>query len=221
MVALVSTTVVALAVAGLLAAERAQWRPGVWIAKPVASAGFVAVGLLHGGLDRSLAGDPFAILLVTGLVLSWWGDVLLIPRERVVVFRAGIIAFLLGHVAYAAAFVSAGIAAAGAGLAVLVLAGPVYLVVSWLRPFVPSELTAAVHAYVIVISAMVVSAAGAVAAGGDPSILLGAGMFYASDLSVARDRFVAPAFANAAWGLPLYYGAQLVLAGTLATPPAS
>jgi hypothetical protein len=46
-------------------------------------------------------------------------------------------------------------------------------------------------------------------------ILLGAGLFYVSDLAVARDRFIAPGFANAAWGLPLYYGGQLVLALTL------
>jgi hypothetical protein len=63
---------------------------------------------------------------------------------------------------------------------------------------------------------MVVCAAGAVARGGDPAMLLGAGLFSVSDLAVARDRFVSPGFANAAWGLPLYYGAQLVLAGTLA-----
>jgi uncharacterized membrane protein YhhN len=35
-------------------------------------------------------------------------------------------------------------------------------------------------------------------------------------LSVARDRFVVPGFVNRAWGLPLYYAAQLVLAATVA-----
>jgi hypothetical protein len=29
---------------------------------------------------------------------------------------------------------------------------------------------------------------------------------------VARDRFVAPGFVNRAWGLPLYFGAQLLFA---------
>jgi hypothetical protein len=41
-------------------------------------------------------------------------------------------------------------------------------------------------------------------------------MFYASDLSVARDRFVVFRFSNRAWGLPLYFGAQLILASTVA-----
>jgi uncharacterized membrane protein YhhN len=206
----------AIALAGLLAAERLGARSGVWVAKPIASTGFVAAALAAGGLERARAGDPYALWLLCGLVLSWWGDVLLIPRERVAVFRAGILSFLLGHVAFVAAFASVGLATAGAGVAALALAGPVVLVLGWLRPHVPADLGAAVHAYVGVITAMVVCAAGAVARGGDPAMLLGAGLFYVSDLAVARDRFVSPGFANAAWGLPLYYGAQLVLAGTLA-----
>ena len=40
--------------------------------------------------------------------------------------------------------------------------------------------------------------------------------FALSDLSVARDRFVRPGFANAAWGLPLYFAAQLVIASSVA-----
>jgi hypothetical protein len=48
------------------------------------------------------------------------------------------------------------------------------------------------------------------------SWLLAAGAFgfYLSDLSVARDRFVAPAFVNRLWGLPLYYAAVLLLAAS-------
>jgi len=45
--------------------------------------------------------------------------------------------------------------------------------------------------------------------------LAGAVTFYVSDLSVARDRFLAPGFVNRLWGLPLYYGAQLLLAGSV------
>jgi hypothetical protein len=46
-------------------------------------------------------------------------------------------------------------------------------------------------------------------------VLVGALLFFVSDLAVARDRFVSPGFANAAWGLPLYYAATLVLAATV------
>jgi uncharacterized membrane protein YhhN len=64
-----------------------------------------------------------------------------------------------------------------------------------------------VIAYIAVISTMLAAAAGTRV----PLIAVGALAFYFSDLSVARDRFVAPGFINRAWGLPLYYGAQLLL----------
>ena len=72
-----------------------------------------------------------------------------------------------------------------------------------------------VLAYVAVISSMVLLAAGTVGADARPAILIGAVAFYVSDLAVARHRFVAKTFWNKTWGLPLYYGAQLVLASTV------
>jgi hypothetical protein len=44
------------------------------------------------------------------------------------------------------------------------------------------------------------------------AVMAAAVAFYLSDVSVARDRFVAPGFDNRIWGLPLYYGAQLLFA---------
>ena len=48
-------------------------------------------------------------------------------------------------------------------------------------------------------------------------VLLGVGAFgfALSDVSVARDRFVEPAFANGAWGLPAYFASQCVIAYTV------
>ena len=51
-----------------------------------------------------------------------------------------------------------------------------------------------VAAYMLVITTMVTLAAGAVGHGAPPMLLAGAVIFYASDLSVARDKFVAPGF---------------------------
>jgi len=73
-----------------------------------------------------------------------------------------------------------------------------------------------VRAYIAVISAMLICATGTASASGDPRPLIGALLFYASDLAVARERFVRTSFANGAWGLPLYYAGQLVLAASLA-----
>ncbi|MFZ0493262.1 MAG: lysoplasmalogenase family protein, partial [Acidimicrobiia bacterium] len=96
---------------------------------------------------------------------------------------------------------------------VVLIVGGVSLVVGafvfvWLYPHLDRAMVGPVVAYVAVISVMVVTAAASTA----PVVILGAVAFYFSDLSVARDRFVAPGFVNRVWGLPLYYGAQLLLA---------
>ena len=203
------------AVAALLAAEYREFRPGIWLAKPLASTGFLAVALAAGALGGDGATGRYGAWVFTALVLSWWGDVFLIPQNRPAVFRAGIASFLLGHVAFAVAFVNRGFDALAAGGAALLLVVPVILVLRWLRPHVPRDMAVAVHAYVAVISAMLICAAASLASAGGPAILAGAALFYLSDLAVARDRFVTPGFPNRAWGLPLYYGAQLTLAGTV------
>jgi hypothetical protein len=64
----------------------------------------------------------------------------------------------------------------------------------------------------IVIGVMVACAVGASAATRDAWPAIGAIAFAASDLSVARDRFVKPSFVNVLWGLPVYYGAQIIIA---------
>ena len=196
-------------VAALLLAEYRDARRVVWIAKPAAALCFVAAAVAFGALASG-----YGRVLLAGLIASLAGDVLLIPRGRPALFRAGVAAFGLAHVAYVAAFAlrfeSAALAAGCAVLAALAL----WPVLRWLRPHLPAEMKAPVFAYMGVISAMLVAAAGAAPA--DPRILAGAALFYVSDLFVARDRFVHPGFANGALGLPLYFGAQLVLAGTVA-----
>jgi uncharacterized membrane protein YhhN len=69
-----------------------------------------------------------------------------------------------------------------------------------------------VVAYALVISVMGVLAVATASNVWDWRIPVGAGMFVVSDLAVARDKFVVPGFSNRLWGLPLYYGGQLLLA---------
>jgi uncharacterized membrane protein YhhN len=66
--------------------------------------------------------------------------------------------------------------------------------------------------YVVVIVAMVIGAL----AIGRGRLVVGALLFFASDLAVARDKFIAKTFANKAWGLPAYYAGQLAIAWSLA-----
>jgi uncharacterized membrane protein YhhN len=195
----------AAAVALLLAAEYRGSSLGVWLAKPLASSVFVAAALAHGAL-----GSGYGRLVVAALLLSWLGDVLLIPAKRPALFQAGVAAFALAHLAYLAAFVRRGLDPARAALCAVAAAAALVAAARWLRPHVPDEMKMPVRAYMGILSAMLVAAAGASAA--EPRIFAGGALFYLSDLTVARDRFVAPGFANAAIGLPLYYAAQLVLA---------
>jgi uncharacterized membrane protein YhhN len=74
------------------------------------------------------------------------------------------------------------------------------------------RLRAAVVAYVAAIVAMMI---GALAAHANLRLVVGAALFFASDLAVARDRFVKTAFLNKLCGLPAYYAAQLLIAWSL------
>lgn len=197
----------AVAVLALLVAEWRDSRPGVWIAKPAASLAFLWVAVDAGALD-----SVYGRGILLGLVLCLAGDLLLIPRRRPAVFRAGVLAFLLGHVAYGLAFLrwplsTVGLVAGGALLVALL-----WVVWRWLAPRLPADMVVPVRAYLLVIGAMATLACGVSAAGGPWLIAAGALAFTASDVSVARDRFVHEAFVNRAWGLPLYYAAQVLLA---------
>jgi uncharacterized membrane protein YhhN len=199
-----------LAVVGLLVAERRDSAAGRWLTKPVASLAFLGAGIAAGGL-----GTRPGQAIILALALSVVGDVCLIPRG-VATFRAGLFAFLLGHVAFAASFVIRGIDAVATGVAIAVIAGPALALARYFVPKAPPALRGAVVAYILVISAMVALAAGTVAARGHPVLLAAAVTFFLSDITVARDVFVGRAFENRLIGLPLYYGAQLLFAWSVA-----
>lgn len=201
--------VTVLATAALLAAERAAWQTGVWIFKPIAAAGFVAAAWALGA-----PATPYGTWILTGLVLSFVGDVLLIPKTSPRAFLAGLVAFLLAHVAYALAFAARGLDRLTIAVALVALLAVGLVALRWLLPNVQPSMRRPVLAYVVVISTMLACAAGTVGHAGEPLIFVGALAFYLSDLAVARQRFVAKSFWNKAWGLPLYFGAQLVLAWT-------
>lgn len=69
----------------------------------------------------------------------------------------------------------------------------------------------------LVISGMVITAVGSVNCGREflPERIVGAIMFFLSDLFVARQHFVHKTVLNKWIGLPLYYGGQILLASTL------
>jgi uncharacterized membrane protein YhhN len=199
----------AAAVAGLLVAEYRRSRAGLWLAKSVASLAFIWAGLAAGALDSG-----YGQLVLLGLALCLVGDVLLIPLERPAVFRAGVFAFLAGHVAYSAAFLTRPLDPLGLAAGIVLLAVVVGAVLRWIGPTLPAGMVWPVRVYMVVIGLMSALACGVTAAGGPWAVAVGALAFTASDVSVARDRFVRHEFVNRAWGLPLYYAAQLLIAST-------
>lgn len=198
--------VLLIALVALLIAERRGSRAATWATKPIASASFVAMILSDG-----IPGSATSRMLVVAFLLCFAGDILLLSRATHV-FRAGIVTFLVAHLAFLGAFLSAGIAWDYAALALLPLALVGGLIARWILPHVEAALRRAVIAYVLVITLMVAGAAGAVAAGASPLILLAALAFWTNDILVARDRFVKKSWTNRVVGLPLYYAAMVLFA---------
>ena len=193
---------------GLLIAEKQDSTVGKWLTKPVASAAFISVAVFSGALDHT-----YGTIIVAGLVLSWFGDVLLIPKAKAP-FMAGLVSFLLGHVAYCVAFATRGFILTWTTVALPVTALATFLVMRGILPHVEKKMQPPVVVYGVVITVMVAFSAGTAALASNVLIFVGATMFYVSDISVARDRFVKESFLNRIWGLPLYYGGQLLLAYT-------
>lgn len=204
----ICVVVTAFSVLALLAGEAFHRRVVVWIAKPLASTAFVAASLTHGSPRTG-----YGVWVFVALVLSWFGDVLLIPKSQKI-FLAGILAFLSAHVAYAIAFVVRGVSWGALAMAAVPLLLLGALVGRFFVRSAPATLRAAVVVYIGVLSTMVALAIGAFARGGNSLLPIAAIAFYFSDISVALNRFVKPSLLTRAWGSPLYFGAQLLFAAT-------
>ena len=184
---------------------------GAWSASHIKTGSVAA--LVLAGLAM---GAPAAMLL--GLALAAAGDFSL-SRRGDGAFMAGMAAFGLGHLAYLGAFL-----AAGSGHAPFWTVAPLIVLAAstevWLAPHTGALLWP-VRAYVFVI---VIMALAALTLGpGHVLLLIGVGLFMASDLMLALERFVlrpvTPGLGRAVWA-SYWLGQALILAGSpsLATP---
>jgi uncharacterized membrane protein YhhN len=202
----------------------AEYRRTGWLrvaSKLAASVAFVLLGLeaFHVG------GDParvaFAHWIFAGLVLGAVGDAALLGASNKA-FLGGLVAFLGGHVAYVVAAAQLvgptdWFEYAGAYAVLPVVAGAIALAMLWPKL---GSMRAPVIAYVLTIVAMVVAAIAVARSEALPEMqcyrfVVGATLFFVSDLAVARDKFVQRAFVNRLWGLPTYYAGQLFIAWSL------
>lgn len=197
------------AVLALLVAEHRGHAAGRAVAKLTASSCFIGVALALGAWDAR-----YGQLILGALVLGWLGDAFLLS-DAPKAFLAGLGAFLLSHLCFAAAFALGAVSWPAMGVAAVVALAFGAGVLRWLLPHTPAGMRGPVLAYVVVILAMCVTAAGHAVATQRWAVLLGAVVFAASDIAVARERFVRPGFINRLWGLPAYFIAQLVLAWTV------
>lgn len=197
---------------GLVVLLYGEWKdkPGLRaLGKPLASLGFLVAAIGFGALE-----SRYGKLVLAGLVLGALGDVFLLGHARQF-FIGGLVSFLLGHVVYVVAFASLGLDASAAAATAVAMVVVLFFVGRWVFPHAP-EMRAPIAAYMLVIGLMCVAAVGAGGAGAPWMIPVGAIMFTASDIAVVRDRFVSREFINRAWGLPLYYAAQLLIAWSIA-----
>lgn len=158
------------------------------------------------------------LLLVAALALSALGD-LFISREGEAAFLAGLGAFLCAHIAYVTLFWSVIGGAAGLSVALAILfalyAGAM---LRWLWPHL-AGMRAPVCAYIAVIFAMGVTAAGAPLAAWP--ILVGAALFILSDTVLAAETFVFKDQPRR-WTAPViwvtYYASQVLIAAAFICP---
>lgn len=208
-------TVIALLAATLVVAAIDWWAVGTdrrrveYVAKPLTMVVLIAAALALDPVDGTAR-----TWFVVALVLSLAGDVfLMLPRD---LFVPGLTSFLLGHVAYIVGLLSLDTSVVGLAVGVGIIA----VALPWLglrilravRIGSEPELAVPVTAYVLVISAMVISAG----ASGSAIALAGAVSFYVSDALIAWTRFIQPL----AWGrvavMVTYHAAQIALVASLA-----
>lgn len=158
-------------------------RPVRLIAKPATLVALIGVALALDPFDPTIRA-----WMVAGLVLSLAGDVFLLFEERFFVFGLG--SFLLGHLAYVVGLqlapTSLGWSLVGLAVVLACVAVVGRRIVGGVRAGDHPELLGPVIAYLLVISAMVVSAWGTAGAWA----IVGATLFYASDATLAWNRFL-------------------------------
>ncbi len=189
----------ALAVAGAVLLPYSDVKGWTFVFLMTASTGFLALAVLAKPWRT-----PSGRWMLGGLAFCWLGD-FFGPSN----FALGAGFFLLAHVLFVIAFIRSGLNRRNTLLATA-LALPSLGILAWLLPQVEESMRVLVIAYTLVITIMVITAAGK-----RRIVFVGAMIFYISDIFVARWRFVDHDPNNALICYPLYYTACLILAYSL------
>jgi len=188
-------------------------RRQVYFLKPVSTLLVIAVVLLS--LPEPEKNLTYTIGVGIGLVLSLGGDIALMFEDRRDAFALGLGLFLLAHVAYTFVFTLLGRVSAWDSLSIAVLLATAIAFYALIRPNL-GKMRVPVIAYMIVISLMVSRAASTFASPKFDSeqawmIIVGAVLFYLSDVILAANRFWKP-WRYRRVGLISYYIGQFLIA---------
>eukprot|EP00759_Apiculatamorpha_spiralis_P052558 PhF_6_TR5771/c0_g1_i2/m.8513 len=171
------------------------------IFKTLTSLCFIGLGMVNGSTN----------VLMTALWLCLAGDVLLLGSSSGM-FLSGLVSFLLGHVWYIIAFYPRWELSRETtwrvGCCFMGMLPAVILISTWILQHTPKPMKAPVAAYIVVITVMVLSSVAA----NDTWSIAAAVLFFLSDITVARNKFVHKGFVNRIVGLPLYYAGQWMFA---------
>jgi uncharacterized membrane protein YhhN len=176
--------------------------------KAVASIAFIVFAIVNEASET-----VYGRYILLALTLSLIGDLCLLSRKSHFLL-AGIAAFFFAHFAFIAAFAQLDLDKTYFLFALICTSVAAGFILKWLWKYLAAPYKVAVSAYLIV---MILMSSLAIAANSIPILGIAAILFAVSDVSVARDRFVARDIVNKAWGLPLYYIAQLLFAASVIT----
>ena len=133
------------------------------------------------------------------------------------------VSFLLGHLAYVVACAQLVAISHWGGVLIVPPCLAALVVLAYLWKYL-GEMRIAVLLYVATIVLMVVGAIAVYQSALRPIddrqatlLLVGALLFFVSDIAVAKSRFVRARFLDKSWGLPAYYFGQLCIAWSLAS----
>jgi alkenylglycerophosphocholine hydrolase len=193
-----------------------QFQVGIYITKPLTMLFIIGICL---AAYREGAYRRHAVYFLLGLIFSLIGDVLLmLPGGHL--FIPGLFAFLVAHVFYIIGLWTDHKNFRQDNISALILLLLAATVGAYLYPYLPGAMLAPVLMYVIVISLMVWKAVGSSFRdyfGKDQQklIIVGAILFYLSDLILAVNRFAIPIpYSSLAVMIP-YFSAQYLLASSV------
>jgi uncharacterized membrane protein YhhN len=201
-----SMPVLAVLVVGALAVLSAE-RELKWLHIPTKPLATALLALIVGWPRTRLA-----VWVDVGIALSVVGDIALLGAGKGA-FLAGLGAFLLAHLAYGAAFAGVAVWSPGVVIVALVMVATTMMILRAIRGGTVG-LRGPTVAYGVVISLMVISA-WATLGGPLPTAPLAAGgavLFYASDASLALNKFRRPIPHAAFLTLGLYWIGQIGIA---------